>query len=50
VKYNGSLEDYNDKGSEGYWVSVKRRRLKGCFSLDLEGILEFSFSRTRYMF
>jgi hypothetical protein len=46
MKYNGSSKDCNDKGSEGCWVSVKRGRLKDCFSLDLEGI--FSFSRTRY--
>jgi hypothetical protein len=47
MKYNGSSEDCDDKGSEGCWIPVKRGYLKGCFSLDLEGILEFSFSRTR---
>jgi hypothetical protein len=48
MKYNGSLEDCNNKDLKGCRVPVKRGRLKGCFSLDLEGILEFSFLRTRY--
>jgi hypothetical protein len=47
VKCSGSLEHCDDKGLEGCRVPVKYGRLKGCFSLDLEGILEFSFSRTR---
>jgi hypothetical protein len=48
VKCNESLKDCDDKGLEGCRVPVKRGRLKNYFSLNLEGILEFSFSRTRY--
>jgi hypothetical protein len=44
--YTGSSKE-DKEGGDSCWVPVKYGRFTGCSLLDLEGTLEFSFSRTR---